>query len=759
MSDIIPNAPAPCNEARTLSTLGWGLFWKQFLGQAGALLLLAGIVCFFAFNWADMPAFAKFGIIIAGMLLAAAIPITKGLDHFAGSVGLLFCGLLGGPLLAVFGQVYQTGADAWELFRVWALFLIPLALLGRQTGLWVAAWLVSTLWAVLWLMQERHMASPLLYAPFLLGQFIFLLLWESAAAAPLHGLSIPRPLAPVTGPLEGRSFLSNRWFPRLLGVGLLSILTWIMLGLTVKLTAGSYSYSPDPIEFSWAIPYCLLLAAGGWWYARIHPDTLMHATGLFSVASVLLTGGISFFGRVHLPSVVLLLSSLLFVGCGVAVGKAILVLHKKNRMTLAALQTRRAAQEEKAPEMLRARARQLWRAFRLTAGIQERPAQVKETDGLSAMPWYGRLFIGLCAWVASFLLIGFLAVLFSSLGDPMLFLGAGFFFPSGFELARRKSLFPQQLGLALLFAGASCLIAWLTLLLKLESYHAYLPGVAVLIPSCLLIRNEAYRSLGAFLCLCLLPLYLWWLFMTTAPQFFLKEGALGLFQELSLPGMILLGLLYLSFCLGLAHLWRLRHLHPPEGFSVSRRIALRPFAYGAFATLLCWGGQAILGWPENMGFQLLFLTGPASGIGLTYLLMRLGEDLGLTLAARLGAGLTAIGLAVLSWWLPWAGVGLFALTLARQAGNIPLQGLCIVFLAVCLNIEYYNLESSLLFKSITLCGLGLLLLLAAFGISHLLKQAIRAGQLPDPENIAPDTSETPDDPAQPESAAEELAHA
>ena len=756
MDDMTPDAPAPCNEDRTLSTLGWGLFWKQLLGQSGALLLLAGIVCFFAFNWADMPAFAKFGIIIAGMLLAAAIPIIKGLDHFAGSVGLLFCGLLAGPLLAVFGQTYQTGADAWELFRAWALFLIPLALLGRQTGLWFAAWLISTLWAVFWLAQEQRIGQPLLYPPFVLGQFLFLLLWESSAAAVLRGLPVSRPLACLVGSLEGR--LSNRWFPRLSGAFILSIVTWVMLELALKLTADRYSlHSPaNPGGFSWAMPYCLLLAAGGWWYARIRPDTLMHALGLFSLASVLLTGLISsLFRDGGASSATFLLSALLFVGGGVAVGKAILVLHKKNRLALAALQIRLAAREERIPEVLRARARQLWRTFRLTVGMPEQPAQVEDTS--EPMPWYGRFFIGLCAWVASLLLIGFLVALSSGLlnlfEEHMLLLGAVFFFPLGFVLERKKTLFPQQLGLALLFAGASCLIAWLASSLKLEYYNAYLALVVVLIPSCFWVRNEAYRCLGTFLCLCLLPFYLWSLFMTTAPQFFLKEGSLGLFQELNLPGMILLGLLYLSFCLGLAHLWRLRHMRPPEGFSASGRAALRPFAYGAFATLLCWGGLTTIGWSRNMGFHLLFLTGPASGIALAYLVMHLGKDLKLAPATRLGAGLAAIGLAVISCWLPWAGAGLFALTLARQAGNIPLQGLCIAFLAALLNMEYYNLESTLLFKSMTLCGLGLLLLLTAFGISHLLKKAIHAGHLPDLENIPFPP------PAQPNAAVQEPSHA
>ena len=772
MDDIISGTQVFHSEDQNLSTLGWGLFWKQLLGQAGALLLLAGIICFFAFNWADMPAFAKFGVIIVGMLLAAAIPLAKGLDHFAGSLGLLFCGLLAGPLLAVFGQVYQTGADDWELFRVWALFLIPLALLGRQTGLWCATWLISSLWAILWLKQHQYIDDfTLRYPPFLLGQFAFLLLWESFAAAALRGLTVPRPLACLIGPLEENSFLSSRWFPRLLGFCVLSILTWIMLEWVTELTSGRYS-SDDSGGFLWTMPYCLLLVAGGWWYARIRPDALMHALGLFSLASVLLTWIISgLFRQAADPIVAFLLSSLLFIGSGVAVGKAILVLRKKNQQMLAALQARRAVREEKFPEMW-TRVRQLWHIFRLTVGIPEQPTQAEEAGGPPAMPWYGRLFTSLCAWVASFMLIGFLVMVFENLwdflGKHVLLLGAVFFFPLGFVLDRRKNLFPQQFGLALLFAGTACLIAWLLAVLRLENPHAYIVLAAVLITSCLLVRNEAYCCLGTFLWLCFLPSYAWFLLQTSTSQFSYmqmpyteEDGFSWLFLKMNLFGTISISLLFLFCCVSFAHLWRLRHIPPPEGFSAFQRAVLRPFVYGVFVALLCWGGLATIGGGDFLSFQTVFLVGPAAGIALTYLVVRLSNDLGLAPAVRLGAALSAIGLTVISWWLPWVGVGLFALALARQAGNIPLQGLCIAFLAVFLNIEYYNLNTSLLFKSMTLCSLGLLLLLTAFGISRLLKKAIRAGHLPDPGNIALEAPETlpSDDPAQPDATAQEPSHA
>ncbi len=82
-----------------------------------------------------MPAMAKFGIIEL-LIVALAILIWWRWYDAVSRTALLAAGFLFGALFAVFGQIYQTGADSWELFRAWALILLPLALLSRQGGLW-----------------------------------------------------------------------------------------------------------------------------------------------------------------------------------------------------------------------------------------------------------------------------------------------------------------------------------------------------------------------------------------------------------------------------------------------------------------------------------------------------------------------------------------------------------------------------------------------------------------------------------------------
>ena len=50
---------------------------------------------------------------------------------------LLVASIITGSLLALFGQVYQTGADTWQLFFGWAVLVIPWVAIARFPALWL----------------------------------------------------------------------------------------------------------------------------------------------------------------------------------------------------------------------------------------------------------------------------------------------------------------------------------------------------------------------------------------------------------------------------------------------------------------------------------------------------------------------------------------------------------------------------------------------------------------------------------------------
>lgn len=127
------------------------LYWHALI--LGVVLFVAGTIFFVAANWSSLPGVARMGIV--GGLLAIATMVGGYLgDSLTGRAVSLLGGLLFGPLLAVYGQVYQTGADAWQLFAMWALVLLAYAVLVRFVGTWVIALIITHVAWFSWIAQE-----------------------------------------------------------------------------------------------------------------------------------------------------------------------------------------------------------------------------------------------------------------------------------------------------------------------------------------------------------------------------------------------------------------------------------------------------------------------------------------------------------------------------------------------------------------------------------------------------------------------------
>jgi uncharacterized membrane protein len=115
----------------------WLKWFDRLLLGFGATLILAGVVFFFAFNWNKITPFQKFGLIELGIAACIVGAFFAGLEKLPGKVLLTGAAILVGVFLAVFGQVYQTGADAYELFLGWLLLVLLWILISRFAGLWL----------------------------------------------------------------------------------------------------------------------------------------------------------------------------------------------------------------------------------------------------------------------------------------------------------------------------------------------------------------------------------------------------------------------------------------------------------------------------------------------------------------------------------------------------------------------------------------------------------------------------------------------
>jgi len=116
------------------------LDWQNFLSRVflwfGAIAISTGVIFFFAYNWQDISRMSKFAL-VESILVAATFLFYRFVDKHNIATAVLFAiAILTGSLLALVGQTYQTGADPWQLFAVWAVFITPWVVISNTTSLW-----------------------------------------------------------------------------------------------------------------------------------------------------------------------------------------------------------------------------------------------------------------------------------------------------------------------------------------------------------------------------------------------------------------------------------------------------------------------------------------------------------------------------------------------------------------------------------------------------------------------------------------------
>jgi len=126
----------------------WRAFAVRWLSVLGGVFLLVGVLFFFAYNWKELHRLTRFAILQGGVLFTAIGAAWLMRPHTAGSTSvnarrlpgeilLVSAAVLTGILIAVYGQAYQTGADAFQNFIGWAALILPWVLVGRSAALWV----------------------------------------------------------------------------------------------------------------------------------------------------------------------------------------------------------------------------------------------------------------------------------------------------------------------------------------------------------------------------------------------------------------------------------------------------------------------------------------------------------------------------------------------------------------------------------------------------------------------------------------------
>ena len=249
---------AELDTLRAADMLPTRMEWRGFLASLclwlGTVALAAAIIFFFAFNWDDLGRFARFGLVEAAIALGLLALLWLDLDKAPGKAALLALSLLTGALLALTGQVYQTGADTYELFAWWAVLILPWVLVGCFTPLWLL-WLALLNFAVYLYFSLSWEGEGLLWTLFALNTIV-LAAWE-------------------VGHRTGLSWLRDSWPPRL-----------VALASGFMATALAIVAIFDSRELAGALAWMLWMGAVYYWYRSVRFDLFMLAGAVLSLIVV-----------------------------------------------------------------------------------------------------------------------------------------------------------------------------------------------------------------------------------------------------------------------------------------------------------------------------------------------------------------------------------------------------------------------------------------------------------------------------------------
>lgn len=255
-----------------LCPLNAGAWLSARLLMAASVFILAGVICFFAANWQHLGQMLKLGLPLAGLLACGAGAWYKGVQTAAGQAFGFGAGVLIGVFLAVFGQVFQTGAFVHQLFGPWCLLLVPLALILRNKWFWLMPVYVG---AIYWISKSSswNPTWPLWYG----FNGLFIAAWV---------------LAEVFGRRRVRVFSRFLWVPFSgfnFCVALIerfsSTHEWAFFigALAFAVAALVYAwYSKDLVLWAWNA--FMLAGLGSMWATEVLPLYFFICAGFFAVA-------------------------------------------------------------------------------------------------------------------------------------------------------------------------------------------------------------------------------------------------------------------------------------------------------------------------------------------------------------------------------------------------------------------------------------------------------------------------------------------
>ena len=134
----------------------WQQFLRLFFISLGIGFTTTGVLFFFAYNWADLHKFIKIGMIELLIIGVIAVVLFSKISLDIKNILLTGASILVGVLFAVFGQIYQTGANAYDFFLGWTLSIAIWVAVSNFAALWLLFIILINTTLILYTEQVAH---------------------------------------------------------------------------------------------------------------------------------------------------------------------------------------------------------------------------------------------------------------------------------------------------------------------------------------------------------------------------------------------------------------------------------------------------------------------------------------------------------------------------------------------------------------------------------------------------------------------------
>lgn len=157
----------------------WQHFLRLFFLTMGIGFATVGIIFFFAYNWDKLHKFVKLGLMAFLIISSSLVAIFARINLPFKQIILTGAAILTGGFFAVFGQIYQTGADTYDLFLGWTILITIWVVAANFSPLWLLYIALINTTIVLYADQVAKDWTPVLtYTILFLVNTLFLIVFR-----------------------------------------------------------------------------------------------------------------------------------------------------------------------------------------------------------------------------------------------------------------------------------------------------------------------------------------------------------------------------------------------------------------------------------------------------------------------------------------------------------------------------------------------------------------------------------------------------